>query len=79
MLVKPTVRYYLPNGFSPVGGEAHACQPHDVCIAMEEYMLNSEKRAEHGKKARETVLEYTWAKSCEQLIRHLKSELEDDS
>jgi glycosyltransferase involved in cell wall biosynthesis len=79
MLVKPTVRYYLPNGFSPVGGEAHACQPHDVCLAMEEYLLNSEKRAEHGKKARETVLEYTWAKSCEQLLRHLKSELEDDS
>jgi len=78
-IVKPTVRYYVPNGFSPVGGEAHACQPHDVCIAMETYLLDSEKRAEHGKKARETVLQYTWAKSCEILVKRLHSEMEDDA
>ncbi len=78
VLVKPTVRYYLPNGFSPVGGEAHACDPHDVCIAMEEYVLNSEKRAEHGRKARETVLTYTWAKGCETLVKRLQRVLEDD-
>ena len=78
ILVKPSVRYYVPNGFSPVGGEAHACQPHDVCVAMEEYLLNSEKRVEHGKKARESVLEYTWSKSCETLIKRLRAVLEDD-
>ena len=78
VLVKPTVRYYLPNGFSPVGGEAHACDPHDVCLAMEEYVLNSEKRAEHGKKARETVLNYTWAKGCEPLLKRLQRLQEDD-
>ena len=78
-LVKPSVRYYVPNGFSPVGGEAHACQPHDVCLAMEEYLLDSEKRSEHGKKARETVLQYTWAKSCETLLKRLRAELEEDA
>jgi glycosyltransferase involved in cell wall biosynthesis len=77
-LVKSTVRYYLPNGFSPVGGEAHACQPHDVCVAMEEYVLNSEKREEHGKRARATVLPYTWKNSCEILIKRLKM-IEEDS
>ena len=78
MLVKPTVRYYLPNGFSPVSGEAHACAPHDVCLAMEEYLMNSDKRAEHGKKARETVLGYTWTKSCEMLLKRLKTVMEDE-
>ena len=78
LLVKPTVRYYVPNGFSPVGGEAHACQPHDVCLAMEEYMLNSEKLAEHGKAARDTVLQYTWSKACETLVKRLKAVNEDD-
>ena len=77
-LIKPSVRYYLPNGFSPVGGEAHACQPHDVCLAMEEYVSNSEKRIEHGKKARATVLPYTWKNSCEILLKRLKS-IEEDS
>jgi glycosyltransferase involved in cell wall biosynthesis len=78
VLVKPTVRYYLPNGFCPVGGEAQACSPHDICLAMEEYVLNSDKRAEHGKKARETVLEYTWPKACESLVKRLHRVLDDD-
>jgi len=71
-LVKPTVRYYIPNGFSPVSGEAHACQPHDVCLAMEEYLLNSDKRQEHGKAARAKVLSYTWKGSCEILLKRLQ-------
>ena len=71
-LVKPSVRYYVPNGFSPVSGEAHACQPHDVCLAMEEYLLDSDKRAEHGKAARAKVLSYTWKASCEILLKRLE-------
>ena len=77
ILVKPAVRYYVPNGFSPVGGEAHACMPHDVCLAMEEYLLNSDKRLAHGKMARENVLEYTWSKACEPLLKRLQAVLED--
>ena len=77
-LVKPTVRYYIPNGFSPVSGEAHACQPHDVCLAMEEYVLNSEKRAEHGKLARAKVLPYNWKNSCEILLKRLQEAMSAD-
>ena len=35
-LVNPTVRFYLPMAYSPVGGEAEACQPSDVYAAMED-------------------------------------------
>jgi glycosyltransferase involved in cell wall biosynthesis len=77
-LVKPTVRYYLPTSFSPVGGEAMACQPHDVCLAMESYLLNSELREKHGLAAKAKVASYTWAKSCETLIRRLKAAKDDD-
>jgi glycosyltransferase involved in cell wall biosynthesis len=79
ILVKPSVRYYVPNGFSPVGGEAHACNLHDVRLAMQTYLLNSEIRLEYGTTAREYVLEYTWTKACEILVKRLKSVLEDDS
>jgi hypothetical protein len=44
---------------------------------MEEYLLNSEKRLAHGKAARENVLEYTWSKACEPLLKRLRSVLED--
>lgn len=77
-LVKPTVRYYVPNAFSPVSGEAHACQPHDVCLAMEEYVLNTDKRLEHGKQARAKVISYTWKNSCEPLLKRLQAVLDDE-
>lgn len=77
VLVKPSVRYYMPTAFSPVGGEAHACNPHDVCLGMEEYVLNSEKREAHGKAAREHVLTYTWERACAPLIKQLRRALDD--
>jgi glycosyltransferase involved in cell wall biosynthesis len=78
VLVKPTIRYYLPTAFSPVGGEAMACDPHAVCLAMEEYVLNMDKKESHGKAAKEKVMSYTWEKSCETLLRRLKAVKEED-
>lgn len=74
VLVKPKVRYYLPMAFSPVGGEAEACDPHDVCVGIEEYLLDSDKRKKHGEAARKTVLEFTWEKATEALVKRLKNE-----
>jgi D-inositol-3-phosphate glycosyltransferase len=74
VLVKPKYRYYHPTAHSPVGGEAEACDPHDFCLAMEEYLMDSEKRANHGRKARETVLSYTWEKATTRLVKHLEEE-----
>ena len=70
-------RYYLPTVYSPVGGEANAVDPHDLCLGIEEYLLDSEKRKEHGEAARKTVMGYTWERACEPLIRRLKQEKED--
>ena len=77
VLVKPKMRYYMPTAFSPVGGEAFACDPHDICLAMEEYVLNTDKRDAHGKAAREHVLTYTWERACAPLLKQLKRCLED--
>ena len=77
IMVKPTVRYYLPTAFSPVGGEAHACDPHTVCLAMEEYVMNSTLRAEHGESAKMTVAGYTWYRACATLVKRLHDEKQD--
>ena len=74
MLVKPKHRYYLPSVYSPVGGEAHACDPHDVYLAMEEYLNNSEKRVSHGQKAKEKVLTYTWEKAVKELVSKIQED-----
>jgi glycosyltransferase involved in cell wall biosynthesis len=76
-LVKPKYSYYLPSVYSPVGGEAHVCDPHDVCLAMEEYLNDSSKKARHGAKAKETVLGYTWEKATSELLKCLETERND--
>lgn len=77
VLVEAKNRYYLPSVYSPVGGEATAVDPHEFCLGMEEYLLDSEKRRAHGEAAKKTVLGYTWEKASEVLIRRLKREKED--
>jgi len=78
MVVKPAHRYYLPGVYSPVGGEAQVCNPHDVCLALEEYLNDSSKKLKHGAKAKETVLGYTWEKALKELVTRLEEEREED-
>jgi glycosyltransferase involved in cell wall biosynthesis len=77
VLVEAKQRYYLPMVYSPVGGEACAMDPSDLCIGMEEYLMDSDKRKAHGEAARKTVLGYTWERAAEPLIRRLRQEKED--
>jgi glycosyltransferase involved in cell wall biosynthesis len=82
VMVKPKNRYYLPSAYSVVGGEAEACDPHDVCTAIEEYIFDSAKREAFGKAAKEKVLSYTWEKAVETLTRRLmdtRKELMEDN
>jgi D-inositol-3-phosphate glycosyltransferase len=74
VLVKPKVRYYLPTVYSPVGGEANACDPHDICVAIEEYVMDTDKRLTHGKKAKDAVTAYTWEKATSRLLKRLEDE-----
>jgi glycosyltransferase involved in cell wall biosynthesis len=77
VLVKAKNRYYLPTAYSPVGGEAEACEPHDLCLGIEEYLLDSEKLKKHGEEARKNVLGFTWEKVTETFVKRLKQEQED--
>ncbi len=77
ILVTPKHRGYLPMGFSPVGGEVEVCDAHDICVAVEEYLLDSMKRKLHGELARKKVLEYTWENVTGALVKRLKQEHED--
>jgi hypothetical protein len=77
VLVDAKHRYYLPMVYSPVGGEAWAMDPHDLCLGMEEYLLDTSKREQHGEEAKKTALSYTWERAVEPLVRRLKQEKED--
>jgi glycosyltransferase involved in cell wall biosynthesis len=76
-LVKSRARYYLPACYCNLGGEAHVVEPHEVSVAMESYLMDSELLAKHGKAAREKVLTYTWENCMKQLTRRLARTWED--
>ncbi len=77
VLVKPKYRFYMPNVHCPVGGEGEACDPHDICLGIEEYLLDSEKRKRHAEEAKKTVLGFTWEKVTETFLKRLKTEHEE--
>lgn len=82
VIIKPKFRYYLPASYSQVGGEAEVCDPHDICVAIEEYLNDTEKRLAHGKKAKDNVMSYTWERACSNLVKALeteKKELEENN
>jgi glycosyltransferase involved in cell wall biosynthesis len=67
--VPPKYRAYMALGQSSVGGMAEIVDPHDLMLAAEEYLMDSELRETHGKRARETVLQYSWDKEVAGLER----------
>ncbi len=72
VLVKPKYRFYQPTAHSVVGGEAEVCDPHDICVGIERYLLDSETLKRHGEAARKTVLGFTLDRVCESLVKRLK-------
>lgn len=77
LIVPAENRFHLPLVYAQIGGEGASVDPHKFALAMEEYALNSAKRKEHGAKARETILGYTWERAAENLLRRLRRTKED--
>ena len=78
IMIKPTIRYYIPQSYNSVTGEAQMVDPEDVSRAMEKYAFDENLRKLHGKLAMEKIKEYTWDKCCSIFIKRLKRLREDD-
>lgn len=78
LMVKPTVRGYLPQAYSPMMGEAQIVNPEEVAKAMERYVFTEELRKRHGKEAKKKADEYTWEKAVAPLIKRLQAVATDD-
>jgi glycosyltransferase involved in cell wall biosynthesis len=78
LLVKPKIRYYIPQAYNTVTGEAQLVDSEDVSKAMERYVFDEDLRKLHGKLAKEKVNDYTWEKSCSILIKRLTALQDED-
>jgi glycosyltransferase involved in cell wall biosynthesis len=78
LLVKPTMRVYVPQAHHSVTGEAQLVDPEAVSKAMERYVFDDDLRKLHSKLGKEKAGEYTWAKSAGIIAKRLKALQEED-
>ena len=78
IMIKPKIRYYIPQAHNTVTGEAQLVDTEDVAKAMERYVFDEDLQKLHGRLAKEKISEYTWNSSCAILIKRLKALQEDD-
>ena len=78
LMVQPKYKYYLPQAYNMITGEAHIVDVKDVVEAMEQYVFDEELRKRHGAKGKETISKYTWEKACGTLIKRLRYEYEEE-
>jgi hypothetical protein len=83
IMVEPKMRYYIPQAYTTVTGEAHLVDPEDVAKAMEKYVFDEDLRKLHSKLGKEKVGggNYSWEKCCATFIKRLntiKEEIEED-
>jgi len=73
MVVEPKWRSYIPTSHSVLGGLLEIVDSHDLMLAAEEYVMDSELRVKHGLQAREDVLKYSWETEVATLERVIKA------
>ena len=77
MMVKPKLRYYVPQSHNTVTGQAEMVDPEDVSKAMERYVFDEDMRNVHGKLGKELATKYSWENCTAILFKRLQA-LEED-
>jgi hypothetical protein len=72
LLVKPSMRYYIPQVYHSVPGEAQMVDPNVVAKTMERYVFDESLRKQHGKLGKETASSYTWEKCVAIMVKRLR-------
>jgi len=78
LLVKPSMRVYVPQVHHSVTGEAQLVDPEAVSKAMERYVFDDDLRKLHAKLGKEKAAEFTWSKASGVLVKRLMALQEDD-
>jgi hypothetical protein len=78
LLVKPVMRYYVPQAYHSVTGEAQLVDPEQMSKTMERYVFDEDLKKRHGQRGKEKIAEYTWEKCTSILIKRLRTVKEEE-
>ena len=78
LMVKPSLRLYIPQVHHSVTGEAQLVDPEVVSKAMERYVFDEDLRKLHAKLGKEKTGEYTWEKAAGLMVKRLRALQEEE-
>ena len=73
ILVKPTMRCYVPSAHASVTGEAQLVDPEAMSKAMERYVFDEDLRVLHGRLAKEKTASFSWSAIGAKLTKRLEA------
>jgi hypothetical protein len=54
-----------------LGGKAFCCDPHEYCLGIEKYLLDSSLREKHGKEAKKVIQQFVWENELKPLYEEI--------
>jgi glycosyltransferase involved in cell wall biosynthesis len=73
ILVPSNIKYYIPIGFGALGGSATCVDPHEYCLGIEKYMLDSTLRESHGQQAKKDAHLLVWDTELKSLYEEIQA------
>jgi glycosyltransferase involved in cell wall biosynthesis len=60
IIIPAGIGYHIPIGMGALGGKAYCVDPHEYCLGIEKYLLDSTLREKHGQEAKKVVQNFVW-------------------
>jgi hypothetical protein len=73
VIVPAKIVYHIPIGMGALGGKAYCCDPHEYCLGIEKYLLDSSLREKHGTEAKKVTQQFVWDNELKPLYEEIVS------
>ena len=73
VIVPAKIVYHIPIGMGALGGKAYCCDPHEYCLGIEKYLLDSSLREKHGTEAKKVTQQFVWDNELKPLFEEIVS------
>jgi glycosyltransferase involved in cell wall biosynthesis len=71
VIIPANIAYHIPIGMGALGGKAFCVDPHEYCLGIEKYLLDSSLREKHGQEAKKVVHNFVWENELKPLYEEI--------
>jgi glycosyltransferase involved in cell wall biosynthesis len=73
IIIPAKIGYHIPIGMGALGGKAYCVDPHEYCLGIEKYLLDSSLREKHGLEAKKVQQFFVWENELRPLYEEIIS------